>query len=121
MIRVFVLVLILLILPACSRQLVKDDLPESDLQALRQNAEADLAPRRLPNGKMYCFELSKTEGAQDECTGDLEDTLFKSEQDKARGLAGLIKDLDRYILGRNPCGFFAKMFRRDRCQVDNKK
>lgn len=97
---------------------MRDDSPASDLQAIQANAERDLKPRTLPNGKLYCFEDSKTEGQQDECTGDLEDTLFKSEQDKARGLAGIIKAVERLKLQRNPCGFFKRIFNRSECRVE---
>lgn len=110
--------LLFAILTACSGQPVKDDSPASDLLALKANAERDLKPRTLPNGKLYCFEDSTTEGKQDTCTGDLEDTLFKSEQDKARGLAGIIKGIERLMLQRNPCGFFRRIFQRSECRVE---
>ena len=69
------LVLIVLFLPACSGRIIKDDSPANDLLALKANAERNLRPRLLPNGKLYCVELTKTEGQQDECAGDLEDDL----------------------------------------------
>ena len=80
--------------------------PTTDLDALESNAKRDLAPRTLPNGKLYCAELAKTEKAQDSCIGDLEDTLSSSETDKAVGLANLSKGVERIRLSINPCGFF---------------
>lgn len=76
-----------------------------------------LAPRTLPNGKTYCLELAKTEDAQDDCAGDLEDAFFASEQDKtiARGLFDKIAR--RLELQRNPCGWWSRnITRRKECQ-----
>lgn len=77
--------------------------PTTDLDALESNARNDLAPRTLPNGKLYCMELSRTERAQDSCGGDLEDTLLSSETDKSVGLANLIRGIERIRLSLNPC------------------
>lgn len=63
------------------------------------------------------MELSKTEMKQDLCGADLEDTLTDSETDKAVGLANLLKGIERIKLAMNPCGFFGRMFRLDRCTV----
>src|SRR5690606_8099305 len=65
--------------------------PVTDLDALVSNAQRDLAPRTLPNGKLYCMEESRNEKVQDECGGNLEDTLLSSEIDKAVGLANLVR------------------------------
>lgn len=92
--------------------------PTTDLDALASSAKKDLAPRTLQNGELYCLELSKTEKAQDSCGADLEDTLLASETDKQVGLANLLRGIERIRLSINPCGFFANLFRRDRCQVE---
>lgn len=76
-----------------------------------------LAPRTLPNGKTYCLELATTQEAQDECAGDLEDAFFLSEQDKRSGIALFDKFMARLKLARNPCGFWARTFNRERCNV----
>ena len=110
------LVLTVLFLPACSGRITKDDSPANDLLALKANAERNLRPRLLPNGELYCVELALTESQQDDCAGDLEDGFFASEQDKARGLASVVKGVERLILQRNPCGFFARLFKQERCQ-----
>ena len=70
------------------------------------NARRDLAPRTLPNGKLYCMELARTEKAQDQCGGDLEDTLLSSETDKQVGLSNLERAVERIKLSINPCGLF---------------
>lgn len=80
--------------------------PQTDFDALASNAKRDLAPRTLPNGKLYCMELSKSEKAQDSCGGDLEDTLLGSETDKQVGLANLLKGIERIRLSINPCRFW---------------
>lgn len=77
-----------------------------DFDALASNAKQDLAPRTLPNGKLYCMELARTEKSQDSCGGDLEDTLLGSETDKAVGLANLLKGIERIRLSINPCRFW---------------
>lgn len=105
------LVLSVLFLPACAAHTVRDGSPASDLLALKANAERNLRPRLLPNGKQYCVELATTEGQQDDCAGDLEDGFFLSEQDKARGLAGILKGIERLTLARNPCGWFGRTFK----------
>lgn len=76
-----------------------------------------LAERRLPNGKMYCAEDARTDREQDACLGDVEDGYFNSEQDKAEGRRQTDLFVQRQSLARQPCGFFARLFRRDRCTV----
>ena len=80
--------------------------PTTDLHVLESNARQDLAPRTLPNGKLYCAELSKSEKLQDGCVGDLEDTLLASETDKEVGLANLSKGIQRIRNSINPCPFW---------------
>lgn len=80
--------------------------PRPDFDALVSNAKADLAPRTLPNGKLYCAELARAELAQDKCAGDLEDTLLASETDKAVGLANLVLGIERIRAALDPCRWF---------------
>lgn len=89
--------------------------PVTDLDALVSNAKRDLAPRFLPNGKLYCAELSKSQKAMDECTGDLEDLGLNSETDKQVGLANLIWAAERIKLRLHPCGFWKRTFRKAEC------
>ena len=119
--RLLLIVLAALFLTACAGRTVKDDSPASDLLAFKANAHRTLKPRTLPNGKLYCLELAKTEEQQDDCGGDLEDTLLLSEGDKHDGLLLIDKMVERLTLARNPCGFWANLFRRDRCKVEDLK
>jgi hypothetical protein len=98
----WLIVLAALFLPACGTQPVRDDSPASDLAALKANAERHLAPRTLPNGKVYCVELAETERAQDDCALDLEDLAYLSEQDKARALVLIRQGVKRLELSRLP-------------------
>lgn len=95
--------------------------PPTDFDALVSNAKRDLAPRNLPNGKLYCMELAKTEKAQDQCGGNLEDTLLDSETDKAVGLANLIKAVERIKFSLNPCRFFDFACRRSKKELDREQ
>ena len=95
------------------------DSPVSDLDALASNAKKDLAPRHLTNGKLYCMEDAKTEVQQDRCGGNLEDLALASETDKEVGLANLLKGLERIKLRLNPCGWFGRTFKLDRCVYES--
>lgn len=88
----------------------------NDLKALLANAERDLAPRTLPNGKLYCAEDSTTEDQQDRCTGDLEDLVLDSETDKAVALVNLRRGLDAIWKSLYACGFWKGLFNRGQCQ-----
>lgn len=79
--------------------------------------ERALKPRKLPNGKSYCLEISTTERAQDDCAADLEDGFFGSEQDKANGLTLFRKYIRELELARDPCGIFARTFTPGKCRV----
>lgn len=63
-------------------------------------------PRTLPNGRLYCLELARTEQEQDSCAGDLEDAFLASETDKAVALANILRAVERIKLARTPCRFF---------------
>lgn len=97
------LVLIVLCLTAGCGRSVKDDSHASALVVLETSVARDLKPRYLPSGKEYCAELSRTEQAQDECLGDLEDVVYQSNRDKARGLQTLQRGLERLRLSLTPC------------------
>ena len=120
--RPLLAILVLFLLAGCAHSnsagLRGKESVATDLDALVSNAKRDLAPRTLPNGKLHCMELSKTEKNQDLCGGDLEDTLLDSETDKEIGLANVAKAVDRIKLSINPCGFFSRLFRRSACRVD---
>lgn len=111
------LVLTVLCLTGCGTASVKDDSPASDLDALVSSVSRDLRPRLLPNGREYCAELARTERAQDECMGDLEDTVYSSNRDKERAAATLRTGAQRIKLSRNPCGFWSRLTNRPRCKV----
>lgn len=99
-------VLIVLSLPACVTQRARDDSPASDLTTLRANAERHLAPRTLDNGRLYCLEDAATEGAQDDCGADLEELVWLSERDKARGLRMIRAYITRASLERMKCRWY---------------
>lgn len=113
--RLFASALIVLSLTACVSSPPKDAAPASDLDALMSGVKRNAAPRTLPNGKLYCVEDARTEGQRDNCALDLEDGFFLSEQDKARTIGFIEQAVARLKLARNPCGFWAKALRRDRC------
>lgn len=92
--------------------------PTTDWDALESNARNDLAPRTLPNGKLYCGELAKSERAQDSCIGDLEDTLLSSETDKEVGLANLRRGIQRIRLSINPCRWWQFGCKREARKLD---
>lgn len=111
------IVLIALFLSACATSPAKDDSHASDLDALLSGARNNLKPRPLPNGKYYCIEDAVTEEAKDNCSLDLEDGKWQSEQDKARALDGIERGVERLRLARNPCSLWERLTRRDRCTV----
>lgn len=90
--------------------------PVTDLDALASNARRDLAPRTLPNGRLYCMEESRTEKAQDTCGGNLEDTLLESETDKKVGLENVLKGVERIKHRMRPCGFMGRLFNPTECR-----
>jgi hypothetical protein len=100
------LALIALFLPACGTLPARDASPESDLTALKSNAESHLAPRTLDSGRLYCWELATTEGLQDECGPDLEELAWLSERDKARALALVQAFVKRATLQRLACRWY---------------
>lgn len=109
------IVLIVLFLPACASLPAKDASSASDLDALLSGARKNLAPRPLPNGKYYCVEDAATESALDACANALEDGKWQSEQDKARGLDGIERGVQRLKLARNPCNWVERTLRFARC------
>jgi hypothetical protein len=64
---------------------------------------------------LYCVELSRTEGAQDDCAADLEDNVYLREQDRKRAIGFVERWADRERLTRNPCTWWEKLRRVDRC------
>lgn len=106
----------LCLLPGCAHTAL-DDSPANDLQAAKAQMHRTLKPRPLPNGKMYCAELATGQLELDECTGDLEDGKFASEQDKAIGLRFFDKFIQRLMLARDPCNALERLFRVDRCKI----
>ena len=115
--RLLVIVLILLALTGCVTLSAKDDSPESDLLAFKALMHRVLAPRTLPNGKLYCAEGAATDGQQDRCLGQQEDLSFNSEQDKAEGRRQTDKFVARQTLARRPCNALQRLFRVDRCRI----
>lgn len=110
------LVLCCLSLTACVPRTVKDDSPASDLDVLVANVGKTTRPTLLPNGREYCAELAATEDEQDDCTGDLEDALFNANRNGERTLRTVTDYATRERLRRNPCSWWERLVRRDRCK-----
>lgn len=104
--RKLLLVLIVLCLTACGTRTVRDDSPASDLDALEASVSGDLKKRTLPNGREFCAELARTEQAQDECLGDLEDVVYASNRDKERALGRLQRGFEWIRWRLNPCRWY---------------
>lgn len=116
MTRPLVTVLLALCLPACATHSARDDSPSSDLDALVQTVERQLPARTLPNGKQYCAELATTEGAQDECMGDLEALNLQRNADRGRAITTLRSGANRIKATRVTCGWW-----QHRCRVDRNR
>lgn len=110
------IVLTAVCLTACAPRSVKDDSPASDLDVLVANVAKTTRPTLLPNGKEYCAELAMTEDAQDDCLGDLEDGLFNANRNAERTLRTVSDYATRERLRRNPCSWWERVTRRDRCK-----
>lgn len=117
LILLLVTAVLVLFLTACAAHSVKDDSPASDLDAYLSNVKENSRDRKLPNGKIYCAELATTESAQDDCMGDLEDTLFLAEKDKDNLFILADKFVLRLKLVRNPCSHWERLIRSKRCTV----
>lgn len=85
------------------------------------SVKRDLQRRLLPNGKEYCAELARTEDAQDECTGDLEDALYASNRDKDRAANTLTRGVERIKLSRAPCRLFDFACRKRQRELDHEQ
>lgn len=82
---------------------------------LEANVRKTTTRTKLPNGKEYCAELARTEDEQDDCMGDLEDALFTSNNKLGRTLNTVVEFIHDERNRRRPCGFFARIFQRERC------
>ena len=111
------IVLIALCLSGCVTTSAHDDSPASDLDVLEASVNRDLRRTTLPNGKEYCAEDAVTERQEDDCTGNLEDALFNANRDKESARSTLHKGVQRLKLARDPCGWWSRLLRRDRCFV----
>lgn len=116
MTRLLLLVLLAPSLAACGTHSVRDDSPSSDLDALVQTVERQLPARTLPNGKQYCAELAATEGAQDECMGDLEALNLQRHADRGRAITTLRSGANRIKATRVTCGWWQY-----RCRVERNR
>lgn len=84
---------------------------------LAANVKANSVKVLLPNGKDYCAEDSRTEQAQDDCMGDLEDALFNANKRAERVVSLVVRFAARERLRRNPCSLWERLRRADRCQI----
>lgn len=66
-------------------------------------------PTLLPNGKEYCYEDARTEGAQDDCAGDLEDALYNANHADKPAIQKIVDEaVRRAELLRNPCNWWRR-------------
>ena len=114
--RLLFAMLALFLIPGCARS-VKDDSPASDLDVLVANVKANGAKVLLPNGKEFCAEEARTEQAQDECMGDLEDALFNGNRRSERVVRLVERFAARERLRRNHCSLLERITRAARCQI----
>lgn len=109
-------VLPLLFLTACGVHFAKGALPVSDLDALEANVRKTTGPTVLPNGKAYCGEDARTDDAQDDCIGDLEDGLYNANAKAGKTRQTVHNFIVRERLRRNPCNVVERLFSK-RCKV----
>lgn len=81
------------------------------------NLEREAAPRAYSSGKSYCVEDALTGRDMERCALEGEDLKFLLEGDKQRMLNTAKKAAKRLELVRNPCRWYEKLFRVDRCRV----
>lgn len=110
------IVLCALFLTACATHSVKDDSPANDLDVLLANVGKTTKPTLLPNGRMYCAELARTEDEQDACMGDLEDALHDANTRAVKTFQTVVNFAAREKLRRSPCGALRKLFTPARCR-----
>lgn len=67
-------------------------------------------PVLLPNGREYCAELANSQLEMDQCTGNLEDTLYNANRRSERTFETVDKFVRREKLRRNPCGALERIF-----------
>jgi hypothetical protein len=96
---------------------VKDDSPANDVDVLVANVKANSAKVLLPNGRDYCAEDARTEQAQDDCMGDLEDALFNANTRSSRVIRLVERFAARERLRRNPCSWWERVRGADRCTI----
>lgn len=111
----FACALIACSLTACATSRVNDDAPASDLDALVMGVKAKLPARTLPNGKLYCVELSTTEQQHDTCADDLEDLAWSQHNDADITIDFVVHAVEKLKLARNPCSMFRAMIHPSKC------
>lgn len=114
----FVLGATLLSLTACASSPVRDDSPANDLQAMLSSLRRDAAPRHYPSGKDYCVEEAFTGEQMTDCASSGEDLHYLDTEDKRRMLGTAERAVKRVELSRNPCTWYEKLFRVDRCRAE---
>lgn len=117
--RLSLIVLIVLLLPACATHTAKGDSLASDLDAYAANVKRVGKPVMLPNGKDYCAELARTDEQQDACTGDLEDGLYQANKIILNLVWMGVQFTERLRLQRDPCNLIERAFTPSRCQPKN--
>lgn len=110
--RLLIATLAACLIPGCAH-FESADSYENGLDALVQSVQRELAPKTLPNGKIYCAELARTEREQDECLGDLEDFVYLLVRGDQRALELLTRGAARLKQARKPCRWWQWQCKRD--------
>lgn len=108
----------LFLLAGCAHS-VRDGAAASDLDALQSSVDQELHPRTLASGKEYCAEDAKTEDAQDQCLGDLEDLVYTLNRSMERGAMLVKKGLERIRSSQHPCGWLDFSCKRRKRSLDD--
>lgn len=116
--RLLSVVAALCLLAGCAH-FVRDDSAASDLDALQASVDQEMHPRTLASGKEYCAEDAKTEEAQDQCLGDLEDLVFTLNRSMERGAELVKKGLERIRSSQHPCGWLDFSCKRRKRSLDD--
>ena len=114
--KLLFVIAVLFLTVGCAHSLI-DDAPASDLDVLVANVKANGKRVLLPNAKEFCAEEARTEQDQDECMGDLEDALFNANRRSDRVVRLVERFAARERLRRNPCSWWERLRRADRCAI----
>lgn len=114
----FVIGALFLSLTACVGAPTRDDLQGNALRAMVDSLRRDAEPRHYPSGKDYCVEEAYSGKDMEDCALAGEDLNFLNTQDKARMLRTAERAVKRVELAVDPCSWWERITRADRCRVE---